>query len=507
MAPIMRKLMILSALVLAACTASPAEQYAEAKAAFAANDYARARILIAASLESEPGNPDKLLLQARTLLALGDGDGAGTALQKLAALGPRPGLAELTAEAALLRKAPQQALAALEGADSSEADRLRGLAALMQGDSGKAADFIARATAQGDNARAFADMARLRLMEKDVAGAEAQLKQAAALEPQAIDTLLVRGQIALIKGDLKAALDAYSAANKRYPASLAALTGKAATLGDLGRFKEMEEAAGQAAQVAPRNPQVAYLRARAALAQKDWEKVRTTVQPLEAELPELDPVRPLYAEALLRLGRPELAAAQLVPIVRAQQGNRQVAALLAEARLASKDPRGAMTALQAIADSPQARPEELALMARAAKAAGDPRAADYERRARQPAVQVLAADLSEADAAIRRGDWAKAAIAYDRIIAATDGRSVLVLNNMAYAQSMLGNHAKARDFADRALQLAPENASVLDTAGWVRFRSGQDLDEARRLLRRAAELAPQNQTIKLHLAEASRTGT
>jgi tetratricopeptide (TPR) repeat protein len=165
-----------------------------------------------------------------------------------------------------------------------------------------------------------------------------------------------------------------------------------------------------------------------------------------------------------------------------------------------------MTALQAIADSPQARPEELALMARAAQAAGDPRAADYERRARQPAVQVLAADLSEADAAIRRGDWAKAAIAYDRIIAATDGRNVLVLNNMAYAQSMLGNHARARDFADRALQLAPDNASVLDTAGWVRFRSGQDLDEARRLLRRAAELAPQNQTIKLHLAEASRAG-
>ena len=145
-------------------------------------------------------------------------------------------------------------------------------------------------------------------------------------------------------------------------------------------------------------------------------------------------------------------------------------------------------------------------MARAAKAAGDPRAADYERRARSPTPQVIGADLAEADAAIQRGDWAKAVVAYDRILAGTKGGNALVLNNMAYAQSMLGNHDKARNFADQALKLAPDNASVLDTAGWVRFRAGQDLDNAKRLLRRAAEHAPQNKTVQMHLAEATRAG-
>ena len=142
----------------------------------------------------------------------------------------------------------------------------------------------------------------------------------------------------------------------------------------------------------------------------------------------------------------------------------------------------------------------------AAKAAGDPRVAEYERRSKNPSPQVVGADLAEADAAIQRGDWAKAAIAYDRILVATKGGNALVLNNMAYAQSMLGNHDKARSFADQALKLAPDNASVLDTAGWVRFRSGQDLENAKRLLRRAAEQAPQNKTIQLHLAEATRAG-
>ena len=503
----MRKTIILPVLLaLAACAASPEEQAADARAAFAANDYAKARILAASALEAMPGNKELLLLQAKTLLALGDGAGAGAALQKLAAAGGVPEQAELTAEAALLRNAPQVARDALANATSSEADRLRGLAAIQDGDTAAAAGYFAKAVAVGDNARAFTDMARLRLIERDTAAASELAEKAAALSPHGIDTLLVKGQIALVKGDLKTALDTYSDAAKRYPTSLAALNGQAAALGDLGRFTDMLAVADKAAEVASRNLEVAYLRARAGVAMQNWELVRSTVQPLEAEIPGVHPLRVLYAEALIKLDRSELAAAQLSPIVRVQPGNRQAALLLAEARLASKDGRGAMAALQAIADSPQARPEELTVMARAAKAAGDPRAAEYEKRSKSPSPQMVGGDLAEADTAIQRGDWAKAAIAYDRILAATKGGNALVLNNMAYAQSMLGNHDKARSFADQALKLAPDNASVLDTAGWVRFRAGQDLENAKRLLRRAAEQAPQNKTIQLHLAEATRNG-
>ncbi|MCZ8172164.1 MAG: tetratricopeptide repeat protein [Brevundimonas sp.] len=503
----MRKTIMLPLLLaLAACGATPEEQAAEARAAFAANDFAKARVLLASALQAKPGDKDLLLLQAQTQLALGDGAGAGTSLQQLAAAGGAPQLAEMTAEAALLRNAPQVALDALGQSTSSEAERLRAMVAVQQGDAGKASDHLARAIMSGDNARAFADYARMKLIERDVAAASELADKAAALAPDGIDTLLVKGQIALVRGDLNAALDNYSKASKLYPASLAAMTGRAATLGDLGRFKDMLEVAKAASAVAPRDPAVVYLHARAGVAMKQWEEVRKIIQPLEADLPQVHPLRPLYAEALLKLGQSQLAAAQLGPIARAQPGNRQIAAQLAAARLASGDARGAMAAIQLIADSPEARPEELALMAKAAKAASDPRAEGYAARAARPTPQVIAVDLSEGDAAIKRGDWARAAIAYERILAATDGKNVLVLNNMAYAQSMLGNHAKARDFADRALKQAPDNASVLDTAGWVRFRAGEDLENAKRLLRRAAEQAPQNQTIQMHLAEATRTG-
>ncbi len=84
--------------------------------------------------------------------------------------------------------------------------------------------------------------------------------------------------------------------------------------------------------------------------------------------------------------------------------------------------------------------------------------------------------------------------------------NVLVLNNMAYAQAMLGNLDRARELADKALKEAPDNASVLDTAGWVRVLAGKDVEQGKALLRKAAAKAPGNAAIRAHLTEAERRG-
>jgi tetratricopeptide (TPR) repeat protein len=73
--------------------------------------------------------------------------------------------------------------------------------------------------------------------------------------------------------------------------------------------------------------------------------------------------------------------------------------------------------------------------------------------------------LAAGDAALRGEDWARAAQAYRGILEVTDGRNAMVLNNLAYAESQLGNSAEALRLARRALALAPQNASVLDTPG------------------------------------------
>jgi tetratricopeptide (TPR) repeat protein len=493
-----RSFMLMALLALAACAPDPAELREKAQAAFAGRDYTAARLHLAEALRAEPADPDLLQLQARTLLALGDGDGAGAALDRLARGRPASGeLAEMAAEAALLRGKPDIADRFLAGSSSIEAERLRAQAALQRGDKESAEAALARALAAGGNARAYADMARLAMMRDDLETAAANLRRAEAAAPDAILTLLVAGELAARRGDLAQALSRYDRAVRLYPGNVAALTGQAAILGDLGRFDAMAKVLEPLSRAAPADPAIVYLRARLALARKDWESVRSLIQPLEAGLEAQDPKRLLYGEALLRLGQAEQARAQVVAIARAQPGNRLAVRLLAESLLAAGDAAAAADALRPIAGNPEARPEELALMARIAKATGE-----VVRPGPVLAPRALAADLAEADAAMRAGNWARAATAYDRILAVTDGRNVLVLNNMAYAQSMLGNHDQAIALADRARRLAAGNASVLDTAGWVRWRAGRDQAEALRLLREAARLAPDNQTIRAHLAEA-----
>lgn len=501
----MKKAFILPALLaLTGCGGDPAQQLSQAKAAYAAHDYGAARVHLANWLSAHPGDRDALLLQARTLVALGDGDGAQTALGKVANGKPPTGeLAELAAEAALLRGAPGVALDLLGQGRSAEAERLRALAALQKNDPRAAQGHFEAAITAGGNARAFADYARFHLLSGATAEAQAMAARAARADPDGIDTLLVQGQLAVRGGDLAKALEIHARAQKLYPASLAALTGQAAVLGDLGRIDAMQKAMDRAA-MAPRNPTVIFLQVRAAAGRKDWEAVRAAVAPVEATLGPADPLRVLYGEALLHLGQAEQAIAQLQPVVRTLPGHRDAARLLAEAMLKRGDARGALAALRPLADHPAARPEDLALAARAAKAAQDPMAARYEARSKQPAVQAAGRDLIDGDAAMRAGNWAGAAEAYDRILTLTDGRNPLVLNNMAYAQLMLGNADSARRYADRALKEAPNHPSVLDTAGWVRFKSGKNRDDARRLLRRAAELAPGNPAIRAHLAEAER---
>ncbi|PKB25412.1 tetratricopeptide repeat protein [Novosphingobium kunmingense] len=502
----MKKLILLAALLaLASCADSPEDRLTKAQEAFAANDYPAARIHLAAALAKKPGDQAMLALQARTLLALGDGEGARVAIEQLAgSKAPTGELAEMAGEAALLRAKPDLAVAALAGLDSVEAERIRALAAIQQEDNRTAIIHFERGLAEGGNARLLADYARFKLIAGDVAGATELAAKAASIAPHSIDTLLIAGQLAVRRGDLKSALDLYEDAARRYPSSLAALIGKAAVLGDLGRRDEMKAVLDRAAAFAPRAGGILFLRAKAAAQGKDWAGVRAIVQPVETGLDQIDPVRLIYGEALLRLGQVELATAQFEPIVRSVPGNRDARRLLGEARLASGDAKGAMEVLRPVADLPFAVKDELALMAKAARAAGDPAAARYEARSRQPEPQALGRDLATGDAAMKAGNWAGASAAYQRLLDNTDGTSVVVLNNMAYAQAMLGNFNRARTLADRALKLAPDNASVLDTAGWVRIKSGQDVENGKRLLRKGAQQAPGNMTIRAHLAEAER---
>ena len=75
-------------------------------------------------------------------------------------------------------------------------------------------------------------------------------------------------------------------------------------------------------------------------------------------------------------------------------------------------------------------------------------------------------------------------------------------NNLAYLYAeQRRNLDEALGLARRAAELAPKNASVQDTLGWVYLARGQ-MPEAERSLTDAVALAPQQPTIRYHLGVA-----
>lgn len=495
---------VLLSVTLSACGDDPETLLQRAQQEFAAHDFKAAQLRLATVLKERPDDPRALELHARTALAMGDGVTAKAALDALPAA-RRPGDHPiLLGEAALLRQQPDQAVVAVSGMPGAPAARIRALAALLQGDETTAgAEFAAAEAAGGTDARFLADYARYRLHRNDLAAARALTDRALRADPGSLDAGLVDARLATAAGDLARALARYEALGKQWPGNLAVLTGKAAVLGDLGRHKEMQDILAQAARSGVNEPGLAYLQARAATARGDWQSARDILQSNEPQLAERADAQLLYAQVLVKLGQPEQAIARLQPLLTRQPNDLVTRRALAQAALAAKDPATAVAVLRPLAAQPTTPTGDLRLLAQAASLAGDPDAAKFAERSRFPSPQELARTLADADAAMKARNWGNAIAAYEKIMAVTDGRNALVLNNLAWAQSQVGNKQVALDYALRALKQAPENPSVMDTAGWLLIETGGDKARAISLLQAAARAAPDNANIRQHLAQAT----
>lgn len=99
------------------------------------------------------------------------------------------------------------------------------------------------------------------------------------------------------------------------------------------------------------------------------------------------------------------------------------------------------------------------------------------------------------------GEQALAAEHYRRLIAIQPNNPV-ALNNLAYDMAVREKKpSEALPLALKALSLAPRDATILDTVGWVQYLVGNTA-EAAKLLVQASQGAPGNPDIRLHTAFA-----
>lgn len=105
--------------------------------------------------------------------------------------------------------------------------------------------------------------------------------------------------------------------------------------------------------------------------------------------------------------------------------------------------------------------------------------------------------------------YAKAVPHYEKLVEATDQPSAGILNNLAYAYIQTGD-SQALETARQALELAPDNAAITDTAGWAELKAG-NARRAVELLEKAVSKAGDAPDIRYHygvaLAEVGRSST
>ncbi|MCP5235154.1 MAG: PEP-CTERM system TPR-repeat protein PrsT [Zoogloeaceae bacterium] len=104
-----------------------------------------------------------------------------------------------------------------------------------------------------------------------------------------------------------------------------------------------------------------------------------------------------------------------------------------------------------------------------------------------------------AESALRSASY-DTAVRYYKDMIKVAPKNALLLNNLAWAGAK-ANDPKAQQYAETALELAPDNPAILDTVGMLSSQKG-DHARAVELLQRASDGAPKSVPIALNLARA-----
>jgi tetratricopeptide (TPR) repeat protein len=100
----------------------------------------------------------------------------------------------------------------------------------------------------------------------------------------------------------------------------------------------------------------------------------------------------------------------------------------------------------------------------------------------------------------RTGQWTRAEADFNHALELSPDQPS-VLNYLGYAYADMGrNLERARDMIQRAAARRPNDGAITDSLGWVMYRQG-NFDEATKLLERAVGLEPEDPTITDHLGD------
>jgi len=510
----------LAALALAGCGAAahdPQAMLRDGNAAVARNDWHAAADLLRPVTDDAQTDPRLQWLAGRVALEQGDADRAvqllGAVLRAAPGALPADQAAQvrpLLARAQLAQGNAARALETLGNGEPADAEaaavKVRALA--QSGNPGGAMALLDHALGQWPQA---VDLDLLDALRAAAAGhadrADAIARDLLARAPGDFDVAVFAGQRALAAQRLDEAARDFDRANHLRPdhqAPMLGLAGVARARGDhAGEVRWIDRARHADAG----NLAVALYAAQLALDAGHADQAAQILAPFATKPNGNNALRLLAGLTFAQVGRKEEAIDQLNAFL--LHGGEDGRARFALAVLLTQrgDQAGAWRALKPLAQAANATAPTLQLAAALARATHDGDAAGYAARAAAAAApNPDAPALAEAQAAIKRHDWAGADAIYTRLLANPHGNPAMLTNNAAFVKIELGQPAAAVPLARKALAQSGQDPLVMDTLGWALFKAGGARDEAVQLLQAAAAALPGNANVQAHLAQARSAG-
>lgn len=422
----------------------------------------------------QANNPVVYNLRAAALIGKGDVAGARRSLEAALAINPRfvPAAVNL-ANLDLQERNPRQARRRLEGVLERDPGNQQALLALAGfGDRiGASHDLIIDWLERARRAHPTATQPLVMLADRHLSAGNAKQALAFATEaqrhgqdnPQVLEIL---GMAQVANGD---------------------------TNGALGTFSKL-------ALASPQSPRILFRLASVQLAANNPAGATLTLRRALSVAPDHVPSLALLGNIELRVNRHDNALGIARDLQKRFPRVADGYVLEGEALVAQGKPAEAVKSLQA-AQALGDRSARVAIrLSGALEAAGRPQEATamLDRWSKENPSDV-SAHAFLGDRHLQAGRWAAAIDRYQKVLLAQP-ENAAVLNNVAWASFKL-NDRRARSFAQKAVELRPNDPVMLDTYGWILTEAGE-ADRGVELLQRAVTLAPDARDIRLHLAKA-----
>lgn len=523
---------------------SAAANFAAGLIAYEKGDYTDAVDALRRAAISAPNNPEVLTVLGAAFLASGS---LGQAEQQLAAAASearQPATIRLLAETRLRRNRPGDALIALNmlPAEIIAGDpglaTLKGVALLADGqtDAAIAALEQARQSAPADAgvtlqlARAYLAAGRAdeatalvnssttlsvdatfasnlglmlaRLQGESEEAARRFVDELIAANPDSAPNVLIAGTLEFLTGNRNAAEDRAASALALDRGFVPAYLLNASLALEAGDTDAAETSLRQALDAAPGHPAASAGLARLHIAAGDVDGAMAVLSAVPSDAA---PIEVLSLQGALALEQGDLSAADSYASLLRQRFPLRAAGRSLEGQIETVRGRdaAAATAFEAAyeLEPGYATLQSAVLSAQRAGSSSWRRLLDQRLRA---APDDAVARMLLANGLLGDGRLGEALTAYREVLR-TETQNATALNNAAWLAHEL-NEPGALDYARRAKALAPDNASVLDTYGWLLTESDRAM-EGLPELEEAARLAPETYEIRYHLAVAqARTG-